>query len=130
MAQIFRPTSPHLSIWRFTLTMTLSILHRILGAGLYVGTLLFVFWLGAAALGDEALSVAQGFFAHPLLQIVLFIYTWTLFHHMAGGIKHLVWDTGNGLDAGGRETIGWATIVFSVAATLAVWAVFVWFQGS
>jgi succinate dehydrogenase / fumarate reductase, cytochrome b subunit len=127
MAQIFRPTSPHLSIWRFTLTMTLSILHRILGAGLYAGTLLFILWLASAALGDDALAMVNGFFAHPLLQIVLFLYTWALFHHMAGGIKHLVWDTGNGLDAGGREAISLATIVFSVGATLVLWAVFIWF---
>ncbi|WP_196260191.1 succinate dehydrogenase, cytochrome b556 subunit [Pelagibacterium limicola] len=127
MAQIFRPTSPHLSIWRFTLTMTLSILHRILGVGLYVGTLLFVLWLGAAALGDEPLATVNAFFAHPLLQVVLFLYTLTLFHHMAGGIKHFVWDTGHGFEAGPRDAISIATIVFSVSMTLIVWSVFIWF---
>lgn len=127
MAQIFRPTSPHLSIWRFTLTMTLSILHRILGVGLYIGTLLVILWLGAAALGDEPLAMVNGFFSHPLLQIVLFLYTLTLFHHMAGGIKHFVWDFILGFEAGPREAIGIATIVFSVGLTLALWAVFVWF---
>lgn len=127
MAQQFRPTSPHLSIWRFTLTMSLSILHRILGVGLYLGTVLFVLWLGAAALGQGQLAAVQGFFGHPIIQIGLFFYTWTLFHHMAGGIKHFIWDVGAGFERTGREAITWATLVFSVLATLLVWALFVWF---
>lgn len=126
MAQKFRPLSPHLQIWRFTLTMTLSILHRILGVGLYLGTVLFVIWLAAAALGGDQLAAVNGFFAHPLLQLVLFVYTWTLFHHMAGGIKHFIWDLGQGMDAPQRDVLSLATIIFSVAATLAVWAAFVW----
>ncbi len=127
MTQKFRPTSPHLQIWRPTLTMTMSILHRILGVALYAGTLLFVLWLGAAALGQGQVAAVNGFFGHPLIQIVLFGYTWALFHHMAGGIKHFIWDFGHGLDPVGREAITVATLVFSVVATLVVWAVFVWF---
>lgn len=127
MAQQFRPTSPHLSVYRFTLTMTLSILHRVLGIGLYIGSLLFVLWLGAAALGESQLAAVNGFFGHWLIQAGLFVYTWTLFQHMAGGIKHFIWDTGNGFAAGPREAITIATLVFSTVATVLVWAVFVWF---
>lgn len=127
MAHSLRPTSPHLSIWRFTLTMTLSIVHRILGVGLYLGTILFVLWLGAAALGQDQLAAVQGFFGHWLIQIGLFLYTWTLFHHMAGGIKHFIWDFGMGFDEGPRELITLLTLVFSIAATVLAWAVFVWF---
>ena len=127
MAQSFRPTSPHLSVYRFTLTMTLSIVHRVLGIGLYIGTVLFALWLGAAALGQDQLSAVQGFFGHPIIQIGLFLYTWTLFHHMAGGIKHFIWDTGVGFDASSREMITLATLIFSIVLTLVVWAVFVWF---
>ncbi|MAN77956.1 succinate dehydrogenase, cytochrome b556 subunit [Pelagibacterium flavum] len=123
----FRPTSPHLSIYRFTLTMTLSILHRVLGVGLYIGTVLFVLWLGAAALGQDQLSAVQGFFGHPIIQIGLFLYTWTLFQHMAGGLKHFFWDTGAGFDPASREAISLATLIFSAVATIVVWAVFVWF---
>lgn len=127
MAQHFRPTSPHLSIYRFTLTMTLSILHRILGVGLYLGSLLFVLWLAAAALGEDQLAAMNGFFGHWLIQIGLFIYTWTLFHHMAGGIKHFIWDSIHGFEPVAREMISAATLVFSALATVLVWAIFVWF---
>lgn len=127
MAQKFRPTSPHLSVYRFTLTMSLSILHRILGVGLYLGSVLFVLWLGAAALGPDQLAAVNGFFGHGLIQIGLFLYTWTLFQHMAGGLKHFVWDSGNAFEAGPREAISLATLIFSTIATIAVWAIFVWF---
>ena len=127
MAHQFRPTSPHLSVWRFTLTMTLSILHRVLGIGLYLGTILFVLWLGAAALGQDELVAMQGFFGHPVIQIGLFLYTWTLFHHMAGGIKHFIWDTGAGFEPAAREAITLASLILSIAATVLVWALFVWF---
>lgn len=127
MAHQFRPTSPHLSVWRFTLTMTLSILHRVLGIGLYLGTILFVLWLGAAALGQDELSAVQGFFGHPVIQIGLFLYTWTLFHHMAGGIKHFIWDIGAGFEPAAREAITLASLILSIAATVLVWALFVWF---
>lgn len=127
MATQFKPLSPHLQIWRFTLTMAMSIIHRITGVGLYLGTLLVALWLAGAALGEEAFAAVNGFFAHPLIQIVLFLYTWTLFHHMAGGIKHLVWDTGAGFDATTRKAMSAATLAFSVAMTLAFWAIFVWF---
>lgn len=107
--------------------MTMSILHRILGVGLYLGTILFVLWLGAAALGQDQLGVVQGFFGHPIIGIGLFLYTWTLFHHMAGGLKHFVWDTGAGFEPAAREAITLATLVFSIVATVLVWALFVWF---
>lgn len=121
-----RPLSPHLQIWRFTLAMTLSITHRITGVGLYLGTALVALWLAAAALGDETFTAVNGFFGHPLIQIALFLYTLTLFQHMAGGIKHLIWDTGAGLDAPARNVLSAGTLIFSVLATCAVWAAFVW----
>ncbi|WP_127144062.1 succinate dehydrogenase, cytochrome b556 subunit [Pelagibacterium montanilacus] len=127
MAEKFKPLSPHLQIWRPTLTYVLSITHRILGGALYFGSVLFILWLGAAALGQDQLAAINGFYAFPLIQIGLFLYTWVLFHHLAGGIKHLIWDTGLGFGKAEREAISLATLIFSVLATLVVWAVFVWF---
>lgn len=127
MATQFRPLSPHLQIWRFTLSMALSIIHRITGVGLYLGTALVALWLAGAALGEDAYNAVSGFFGHPLILFVLFVYTLVLFHHMAGGIKFLIWDTGTAMDKAGRQALGWATIAFSVVMTVLVWSVFVWF---
>jgi len=47
---------------------------------------------------------------------------------MIGGIRHFIWDRAMGLDAAGRETIVRVALGCSVALTLIVWAVFVWFK--
>ncbi|WP_206454714.1 succinate dehydrogenase, cytochrome b556 subunit [Aurantimonas marina] len=116
-----RPLSPHLSIYKFRPTMAMSILHRITGSALYVGTLFFVWWLVAAASGPEAFSYASSFFGSIVGRLILFGYSWALLHHMFGGIRHLIWDTGHGL---GKETstlLAQATLVASLAVTLILW---------
>ena len=116
-----RPLSPHLSICRFRPTMAMSILHRITGSALYVGTLLFVWWLVAAASGPEAFSYASAFFGSIIGRIILFGYTWALLHHMFGGIRHLIWDTGIGLSKETSTKLAQATLVASLALTLILW---------
>ena len=36
-------------------------------------------------------------------RLILFGYTWALIHHMLGGIRHLIWDTGRGFEPSERE---------------------------
>lgn len=98
MATRERPISPHLQIYRPQLTSVLSILHRITGVLLSVGTLMLAYWLAAAAAGPEAYEHAQGVIGSMLGQLFLFFWTWSLFHHLAGGIRHLIWDAGYGID--------------------------------
>ena len=129
MAARFRPLSPHLQIYRFTLTMASSIVHRGTGMAMYFGTLLIVLWLGAAALGDEAFAAVNALFGSWIGQVVLFGYTWSLFHHMLGGLRHFVWDSGRMFDPAGRELIVRIQVIASILLTLAVWALFVWGRG-
>jgi succinate dehydrogenase / fumarate reductase cytochrome b subunit len=117
-----RPVSPHLSIYRPTLTMTMSIVHRITGGALYVGTILLAAFLIAAASGKGAYDAAAAIYGSWFGKLVLFGYTWALLHHMAGGVRHLIWDMGRGLNDPERENITRATLIFSVAATVLVWA--------
>jgi succinate dehydrogenase / fumarate reductase cytochrome b subunit len=124
-----RPLSPHLSIYRFTITMTMSIVHRITGMGLYAGMLLLVIWLGAAAIGEGPLGVVDLVYGSWIGQVVLFLASWALFHHLLGGVRHFIWDTIHGLEPGQREGIAWANLIGSIVLTLLVWAVFVWFRG-
>lgn len=128
MAPRARPLSPHLEVYRFTLTMAMSIVHRITGVANYVGTLLLVLWLGSAALGEGAFAAVNALFGSWIGQVVLFGYTWSLFHHMLGGLRHFVWDSGRMLDPAGREVIVRIQVVTSVLLTIAVWALFVWGQ--
>jgi succinate dehydrogenase / fumarate reductase cytochrome b subunit len=117
-----RPLSPHLQVYRLTITMVMSIVHRIVGAGLYVGTLLFVWWLFTAGNARDFDRI-NGWIGSWFGRLILFGFTWALLHHMLGGIRHLIWDTGRGLEPGEREMIAWATLAGSVTFTLLVWIV-------
>ena len=121
-----RPTSPHLQIYRWTITMVMSIAHRATGIANYAGSALLVLWLGAAAWGQEPLDVVNSIYGSWFGQLVLFAYTWSLLHHMMGGLKHFVWDTAMLMEPGQREAISWASLGASIVLTLLVWTVFVW----
>lgn len=121
-----RPTSPHLQIYRWTVTMTMSILHRATGLALYAGTVLLVTWLVAAAAGQAPLDRVNALYGSWPGQLVLLGYTWVLFHHLLGGLRHFVWDFIAGLEPGQREALAWANLAGSIVLTLVVWTVFVW----
>lgn len=116
-----RPLSPHLQIYRWTLTMAMSILHRATGMALAVGLLMVVWMLLAAASGEEAFSVFQSFNASLLGQLMLFGWTVSLFYHMGNGIRHLVWDMGKGYELPNAYRSGYAVLLFTAAMTAIVW---------
>jgi len=118
-----RPLSPHLQIYRPMLTMIMSGVHRLTGAALYVGTLLLAWWLIAAASGPNAYAVFQSVASSLIGRIVLFGYTWALIHHMLGGVRHLIWDTGRGFGPVEREWLARANLVGSIVLTVILWIV-------
>ena len=118
-----RPISPHLGIYRMQITMVMSIVHRITGGALYFGTILLAAWLVSAAMGERAFAVVNEVFGHPLGKLVLFGYTWAVAHHMLGGMRHLLWDTGRAMDIRSADILGWLTILGSLSLTAILWAI-------
>ena len=118
-----RPLSPHLQIYKPMLTMMMSIVHRITGGALYVGTLLLVWWLIAAAAGPNAYANVQWFMETLIGRLILFGYTWALIHHALGGIRHLVWDLGYGFGPAEREWLTAANLAGSIVLTIVLWIV-------
>jgi succinate dehydrogenase / fumarate reductase, cytochrome b subunit len=116
-----RPLSPHLQVYRFALTMAMSIAHRITGAGLYFGTLLLAWWLLAAATDASAFATVSWFMGSIIGQLILFGFTWALFHHMLGGVRHFIWDMGYGMDHPEREYLAQGTLVGGIVLTILVW---------
>lgn len=116
-----RPLSPHLQVYSPLINMMMSIAHRITGAALYVGTLLLAWWLVAAATGPEQFAYVSGFMGSPIGLLVLLGYTWALLHHMIGGIRHLIWDTGRGFDLATVDMLCWGTLILSLALTALLW---------
>ena len=125
-----RPLSPHLQIYRPMLTMMMSIAHRISGASLAIGFALLAWWLIAVSSGPEAFATVNSFFGSILGRFLLFMFSWALIHHMLGGMRHLIWDTGHGLDKTSIELFAWGTIIGSTLLTLLVWCAAYWLRGA
>jgi len=121
MATTNRPLSPHLQVYRPQLTSTLSILHRITGIALALGTLLLVWWLIAAATGPTAFDNVQNFIGSIFGRILLFGWSYALFYHLCNGIRHLVWDSGNGFELKTAYASGWLVVVASIVLTVICW---------
>ena len=109
--------------------MLMSILHRVTGAGLYFGTLLMAWWLIAAGSGPNAYATVGSFINSFFGRLILFGYTWTLFHHTFGGIRHLIWDTGRGFGPSEREWLAAATLFASITCTVVLWVAGYFFVG-
>ena len=118
-----RPLSPHLGIYRWQLTMALSILHRASGAFLGIGAVLLVVVLTSIAMGAETFALVQSWLAHPIGLVLLFGWSFALYLHLANGVRHLVWDTGLGLEKHIANKSGLWVIAFALLATAATWAV-------
>lgn len=118
-----RPLSPHLQVYKWPVSMALSIGHRISGVGLAIGTLLMTWWLVAAALSDGAFAAVQGVLSSVIGVLALMAWTAALIFHLFSGIRHLTWDIGLGFDNRSYRTSGWTVVVAVVAVTLIVWAV-------
>jgi succinate dehydrogenase / fumarate reductase, cytochrome b subunit len=121
MAQVKRPLSPHLQVYRWTVTMATSILHRASGVALGAGALWLAWWLIAAATGYEAFECVQGFSTSPIGMILLFGVTLALMFHLLNGIRHLVWDLGHGFEVKTATTSGWTVIILALVLTVVAW---------
>lgn len=116
-----RPLSPHLQIYSPLINMVMSIIHRLTGMALYAGTLLLAWWLIAAATGAGEFDAVSGLFGSWPGKLVLVGYTWAFLHHMLGGLRHFLWDTGHGYDLKTIDQLSWGSIILSLALTAAIW---------
>jgi succinate dehydrogenase / fumarate reductase cytochrome b subunit len=121
MAPQNRPLSPHLQIYKPQITSILSITHRMTGIFLAFGAFLLASWLITATYGSEAFEVAQSLLYSWFGKLVLLSLTFSIYFHLANGIRHLGWDFGRGFDLPKVQATGIAVILFAVALTLLTW---------
>ena len=118
-----RPLSPHLSVSKFRITSTLSILHRITGVLMSLGAVALVWWLFAVASGPEAYAAFAAVAGSIVGKLAIAGWLFTFFYHLCNGIRHLFWDVGKGFEMAQARASGWAVVTVSVLATLVAWAV-------
>jgi succinate dehydrogenase / fumarate reductase cytochrome b subunit len=120
-ARIARPLSPHLQTYRWTLTMAMSIVHRVTGMALYFGTILLAWWLMAVASGPQAYHLFSSFIGSWIGRLLVLAYSWALIHHLLSGIRHFVWDLGYGFKPAEREGLTWAALIGGIVLTVLLW---------
>ena len=116
-----RPIAPHLSVWRWHITMAASILHRVTGMALYGGAVLFALWLIAVAAGPETYRYVADLLVSPVGQIALYFLVAAFAFHLANGIRHFIFDAGNGLKPSDADATAWFALLFAVAAPIGLW---------
>lgn len=121
MSNTERPLSPHLSIYRWPITMTLSILHRITGVAMSMGLLVLTYWLVAIAAGGPVYARAIALLTSIPGKVLLIGWSFAFFLHLGNGIRHLVWDTGRGLGKSQANASAWFVLLFAVVATAMYW---------
>ncbi len=117
-----RPLSPHLQIWRVTITMAASITHRATGAVLYGGSLLLTLWLYSLAFSPALFEGVVAFAKSPIGFVIIAGYVWSLCYHLLNGLRHLYWDSGRGFAPNTATMTAW--LVYGASLLLA--AVIVW----
>jgi len=124
-----RPMAPHLTIWKWGPHMLVSILHRITGSGLaLVGAGLFVWWLYAAAAGQDAYSQFASWATWKWSLIIWIGLTWAMFQHMLSGLRHFVMDAGAGYALETNRFWAVMTIIFAILLTAVLWSYIIYWR--
>ncbi len=113
-----RPLSPHLEIYRPQITSISSILTRITGNALLVSAVLIIWWFFAAATSEAYFNVVNGFLTSWFGDLIMTLSVLGLWYHTLAGVRHLIWDSGYGLELETAEKLGWAVIIGSVVLTI------------
>jgi succinate dehydrogenase / fumarate reductase, cytochrome b subunit len=117
------PLSPFMfpTWYRFQITSLLSIIHRLTGIGLAIGSILLAWWLVAVAAGGELYSATHAFIASPIGMVLLFLWSAAFFYHLCNGIRHLAWDAGYGFELVDAYRSGYTVLAAAAVLTVLTW---------
>lgn len=125
-----RPLSPHLSIYRPQITSVLSITHRLTGVFLYLGMLIFAWWIVCSAYHPDTTIWTKWFqaetyngYARCVAYGLLGLFSFSLFYHLLNGIRHLFWDIGKGYEIPTVNKSGILVVIGSIALTALSWLI-------
>lgn len=118
-----RPLSPHLQVYRWQITMAMSILHRASGVVLALGAFGVAAWLHAVAAGGDTYAAFMACAASPLGKVALMGFSAAIAYHLLNGIRHLLWDAGWGYEIPKLYASGYTVAVLAVLLTALVWTV-------
>jgi len=115
------PLSPHLQIYRWHLSMILSIAHRIIGVVNSVAMILICLWTTSFLFGEENYEITKILFQSFFGKFLIISLSWSFSFHMLSEIRHLFWDLGYGFDLKISKITGIITIIGSLALTILIY---------
>ena len=121
MSDTKSPLSPHLSIYRWPITMTISILHRVTGVAMSVGLIVLCAWLISAAAGAADYERVVSLLSTMIGKLMLIGFSFAFFFHLANGVRHLVWDVGYGFEKHQANASAWFVLLLAGGMTAAYW---------
>ena len=114
-----RPLSPHITVYRMRRYCLLSsFANRVTGVGLSAGLLLFIYWLTALARGARAYAHAQEVLGSGLARLIYVAVIAAFSYHLLAGIRHLIWDTGHGMEKAQSQRSAWVIIAAALVLTV------------
>ena len=116
-----RPLSPHLSIYRWPITMTMSILHRATGVAMSVGFIVLAGWLLDAAIGAETYAAMMSYLDTFVGKALFIGWSFAFFFHLSNGMRHLVWDFGRGFEKPQANASAWFVLILAFILTAVFW---------
>ena len=122
MAKNNQPLSPHLSIYKWQITNTLSILHRFSGALLFLAAIDFSIWLASIAIGENAYALISGLSSNWPALVYWVVVSFSFFYHSLNGLRHLAWDFGKGFETHQVNYSGFIVVVLTLVLTLCFWS--------
>ena len=118
------PLSPHLSIYKFKLSLLMSIAHRITGGALYFSMLIFLFFLVSLSSGASAYEIFSSIIGTWIGKLVILGITWAVFHHMLGGLRHFLWDMVKGFEVKTVDKLATITLLGGIVLTIIYWSLY------
>ena len=117
------PLSPHLQIYRWHLSMILSITHRIIGVANSVAMILICSWTISLLFGEENYEIIKILFQSFFGKLLITSLSWSFSFHILSEIRHLIWDLGYGFDLKISKITGVITIIGSLALTFLIYLI-------
>ncbi len=124
-AKTQRPLSPHLQVYKPQITSVMSILHRLTGVFLSLGSLVLGVWLFTAAYDVNAHTALSQFFQGTIGTILLIAWSAAFYYHLCNGLRHLLWDTGHGFALDSVTKSGMAVLIAAAIMTATTW-LYIW----
>ena len=116
------PLSPHLQIYRWHLSMILSITHRIIGIVNSVLMILICLWTISLLFGEENYEIIKILFQSLFGKLLITSLSWSFSFHILNEIRHLIWDLGYGFDLKISKITGVVTIIGSLVSTFLIYS--------